>query len=332
MPIRLSFKASNLRAPLHKTLLYRAMLYRLALVALAVSVLLPVAAAQRKAADQDDTVKLHADLVVLTVTVTDPAGQYAHGLKDKDFAILEDGSPQTVHSFFAEEAPFAAAILMDMSGSMEGKFGLVRAAAASFIDQIRADDQVAVYGFNNKVRLYQEFTNVRDISEYVWEAEAEGNTRLYDCMSDAIDALVKREEKRRAILLISDGWDSSSQKATLDSVMKKALGAGVVVYALDLTDKDILQGNAQQVLLLRRGRKEMQEFASQTGGRYIHSPQGDKLEEGFVQIVDELRNQYTLTYYPTNQKRDGRWRKLSVAVGRQGLSTRSRRGYYAPKD
>ena len=140
MPIRLSFKASNLRAPLHKTLLYRAMLYRLALVALAVSVLLPVAAAQRKAADQDDTVKLHADLVVLTVTVTDPAGQYAHGLKDKDFAILEDGSPQTVHSFFAEEAPFAAAILMDMSGSMEGKFGLVRAAAASFIDQIRADD------------------------------------------------------------------------------------------------------------------------------------------------------------------------------------------------
>lgn len=322
MSIRLSFKAPNLRA----------LLYGLALAALTASVLPPVVAAQKKAAGQDDTVKLHSDLVVLTVTVTDAAGQYAHGLTEKDFAILEEGAKQEISIFLAEESPFAAAILMDMSGSMEGKFGLVRAAAASFIDQIRADDQVAVYGFNNKVRLYQEFTNVRDISEYVWEAEAEGLTRLYDCMSDAIDALVKREEKRRAILLISDGWDSASQKASLDSVMKKALGGGVVVYALDLTDKDIMKGTTQDALLLRRGRKEMQEFASQTGGRYIHSPQGDKLEEGFVQIVDELRNQYTLAYYPANQKRDGRWRKLSVAVARQGLSSRARRGYYAPKD
>ena len=314
-----------------KAMSLRLLFCGLALAALSLSVLLPVADAQKKAADQDETLRLHSDLVVLTVTVTDAAGQYAHGLKDKDFTVLEDGALQTVNSFFAEESPFASAILMDMSASMEGKFGLVRAAAASFIDQIRADDQVAVYGFNNKVRLYQDFTNVRDISEYVWEAEAQGNTRLYDCMNDAIDALVRREEKRRAILLISDGWDSSSQKATLDSVMKKALGAGVTVYALDLTDTNSLTGSTQEVLLLRRGRKEMQEFAAQTGGRYIHSPQGDKLEEGFTQIVDELRNQYTLTYYSTNQKRDGRWRKLNVATGRQGLSTRARRGYYAPK-
>lgn len=220
---------------------------------------------------------------------------------------------------------------MDMSASMETKFGMVRAAAASFVDHIREDDQVAVYGFNNKVRLFQEFTNTRDISEYVWEAEAEGNTRLYDCMNDAIEALLRREEKRRAVLLISDGCDSSSQKASLDSVMKKALGAGVTVYTIDLVDNNMMMGNAKEVLLLRRGRKEMQDFAEQTGGRYIHSPQGDKLEEGFTNIVDELRNQYTLAYYPTNQKRDGRWRKLSVATARQGLSTRSRRGYYAPK-
>lgn len=313
----------------------RRLLYGFMLAALSLSVPLAIAAAypsqEKKAADQDDTVRLHSDLVVLTVTVTDAAGQYAHGLKEKDLTVFEDGAPQSVYSFFAEETPFAAAILMDMSASMEGKFGLVRAAAASFIDQIREDDQVAVYGFNNKVRLFQEFTNVRDISEYVWEAEAEGNTRLYDCMSEAIDALTRREEKRRAILLISDGWDSSSQKASLDSVMKKAHSAGVTIYCLDLIDNNMLTGSAKEVLFLRRGRKEMQEFAEQTGGRYIHSPQGDKLEEGFINIVDELRNQYTLTYYSTNQKRDGRWRKLSITTGRQGLATRTRRGYYAPK-
>jgi Ca-activated chloride channel family protein len=314
------------------------LLYGFALAALCLPLLFALATARpaqdkkAKAANQDDTVRLHSDLVVLTVTVTDSAGQYAHGLKDKDFTVFEDGALQSVHSFFAEESPFAAAILMDMSASMESKFGLVRAAAASFIDQIRADDQVAVYGFNNKVRLFQEFTNVRDISDYVWEAEAEGNTRLYDCMSEAIDALARREEKRRAVLLISDGWDSSSQKASLGSVMKKAHAAGVTVYSVDLIDDNMLTGSAQQVLFLRRGRKEMQDLADQTGGRYIHSPQGDKLEEGFIQIVEELRNQYTLTYYSTNQKRDGRWRKLSVATGRQGLASRTRRGYFAPKD
>ena len=309
--------------------------HRFLLAALGLSLLVAGAGAaqqpKQKSADQEDAVRLSSDLVVLTVTVTDAAGQYAHGLKDKDFKIFEDGAPQTLSSFFAEESPFAAAILMDMSASMETKFGLVRAAAASFVDHIREDDQVAVYGFNNKVRLFQEFTNTRDISEYVWEAEAEGNTRLYDCMSDAIDALLRREEKRRAILLISDGWDSSSQKASLESVMKKALGAGVIVYTIDLIDNNMMMGSAKEVLFLRRGRKEMQDFAEQTGGRYIHSPQGDKLEEGFTNIVDELRNQYTLTYYSTNQKHDGRWRKLSVATERRGLSTRSRRGYYAPK-
>ncbi|HEX8091290.1 MAG TPA: VWA domain-containing protein, partial [Blastocatellia bacterium] len=119
---------------------------------------------------QDDPVRLHSDLVVVSVTVTDAGGHYAHGLGLKDFALFEDNTPQSLESFAAEEAPFAAAILIDMSGSMEYKFGLVRAAAASFIEHIRDNDQVAVYGFNNKVRRFQDFTNTRDISEYIWDA------------------------------------------------------------------------------------------------------------------------------------------------------------------
>ena len=75
----------------------------------------------------------------------------------------------------------------------------------------------------------------------------------------------------------------------------------------------------------------MKEFALQTGGRYVHSPQGDKLDEAFNNIVEELRNQYTLTYYPANQKRDGHWRKLTVNAAPPGLATRTRKGYWAPK-
>jgi Ca-activated chloride channel family protein len=279
----------------------------------------------------DDTVKLHSDLVVVNLIVTDANGQYAHGLGVKDFSVIEDGAAQAVNAIVSEEASFAAAILIDMSGSMDYKFGLVRAAAASFIDHIRDYDQVAVYGFNNKVKLFQDFSDLRDISEYVWDAKAEDTTRLYDCADEAIVALEKRPEKRKAILLISDGWDTTSQKATFDSVMKKSLADAVTIYTIDLIDDGARTGSGSDIAGLRRGQAEMKEFASQTGGRYVHSPQGDKLEEAFTNIVEELRNQYTLIYYSSNQKRDGRWRKLNVSASRPGLTTRTRKGYWAPK-
>src|ERR1044071_8687330 len=138
---------------------------------------------------RDDSVRLHSDLVVVNVVVTDAKGEYAHGLTSKDFAVSEDGAPQSLDSFLAEEAAFAAAILIDMSGSMEYKFSLVRAAAASFLDQIRENDQVAVYGFNDKIKMFQDFSDLRDISDYVWDAKAENTTRLYDCAGEAISAL-----------------------------------------------------------------------------------------------------------------------------------------------
>src|SRR5262245_46205048 len=279
----------------------------------------------------DDVVQLHSDLVVVNLIVTDAKVQYARGLTAKDFAVFENDAPQTIDNLLTEETPFAAAILIDTSASMDYKFGLVRAAAASFIDHIREDDQVAVYGFNDKIKVFQDFSDLHDISEYVWDAKAENNTRLYDCADEAIVALQKRAEKRKAILLISDGWDTTSRSATFDSVMKKALALGITVYSIDLVEDSVRAGSGSEVLGLRRGQTEMKEFANQTGGRYVHSPQGDKLEEAFTGIVDELRNQYTLTYYPANHKRDGRWRKLNVSASRPGLTVRTRKGYWAPK-
>jgi Ca-activated chloride channel family protein len=279
----------------------------------------------------DDAVQLHSDLVVVNLIVTDAKGQYARGLTAKDFTVFENDATQTIDNLLTEETPFAAAILIDTSASMNYKFGLVRAAAASFIDHIREDDQVAVYGFNDKIKVIQEFSDLHDISEYVWDTKAENNTRLYDCADEAIIALEKRSEKRKAILLISDGWDTTSRSATFDSVMKKALARGITIYSIDLVEDSVRMGSSSEVLGLRRGQTEMKEFASQTGGRYVHTPQGDKLEEAFTGIVDELRNQYTLTYYPANHKRDGRWRKLNVSASRPGLTVRTRKGYWAPK-
>jgi Ca-activated chloride channel family protein len=315
--------------------LARRVVVSMTLMALFVAPVLSLDASQDKknqeSKSEDETVRLRSDLVLVSATITDANGQYAHGLSAKDFAILEDDAPQTLDSFHAEEAPFAAAILIDMSGSMGYKFGLARGAAAAFAESIRDNDQVAVFGFNDKVQQFQDFTNVRDISDYIWDAEAKDQTRLYDCMDEALAALEKREEKRRAIVLISDGWDTRSSRATLDSVMKRALRAGVMVYTVDLIEDKEMTGSTNVALYLRRGRAEMKELADKTGGRYIHSPQGDKLDKEFINVVDELRNQYTLAYYTSNQKRDGRWRKITVNTSKPGLSVRARRGYHAPK-
>jgi len=304
-----------------------------ALIPIIIALLLAAACLAAIGGDQQDkregAVSLHSDLVVVTVTVTDAAGRYVQGLKIGDFALVEYGRPQSINSFVSEEAPFAAAILIDMSGSMEYKFGLVRGAAASFLEHIREDDQVAVWGFNNKIRQFQDFSDSRNISDYIWDAKAEETTRLFDCMQTAIEALEKRPERRRAVLVITDGWDTMSG-ATKESVMKRALAAGVILYTVDLTEDEMLLTGSDSISL-RRGRSTLQGFATETGGRYVHSPRGDKLEEAFDNVVDELRNQYTLTYYSTNEKRDGRWRSIGVNVPRRGATARSRRGYYAAK-
>jgi VWFA-related protein len=150
-------------------------------------------------------------------------------------------------------------------------------------------------------------------------------------MDEAINALAPRPEKRKALVLITDGCDTISSKASLSSVMKKALAAGITIHTIDLIDDNTLMGSGSATLDLRRGRSDMKEFSNQSGGRYVHSPQGDKLEEAFKNIVEELRNQYTITYYSTNAKRDGRWRKINVGVSRAGATVRARRGYWAPK-
>src|SRR5215471_3794102 len=140
----------------------------------------------QKQSASDQAIRLHSDLVVLNVTVTGANGQYVSGLAPKDFFVFEDGQPQTLDSLSSDEAPFAAAILIDMSGSMEYKFGMVRGAAASFLEHIREDDQVAVWGFNNKIRQFQDFSDSRNISDYIWDAKAEETTRLFDCTQTAI--------------------------------------------------------------------------------------------------------------------------------------------------
>jgi Ca-activated chloride channel family protein len=274
----------------------------------------------------EDTISVETNLVVLNVTISDLKDRYVPDLKSADFRILEDGKQQEILSFSFEETPFAAAILLDASASMQHKLTLGRAACANFVEGIREGDTFAIYTFSGtKVKKLQDFTEVRDIPDSVWDLEAEGKTPLYDAISQAADDLSQRPERRRAILLASDGGDTQS-RASLDQAIKKAIAANAMIYAIDMTDSTVYHTNLRE-----QSAEVMKSMAQKTGGRFFRTPGGAKLREAFANAVTELRNQYTLTYESSNDRLDGRWRAIEVRVARPQLNIRTKQGYYARK-
>lgn len=278
--------------------------------------------AQQQESDDDEVVRVNTDLVVLNVTVADAQGKYAHGLKKSDFKLFEDGQMQEIASFSAEETPFAAAVLLDTSGSMENRITMARSAAIRFLDGLREEDVAAVYHFDSKIDLVQEFSPSKDLAQVAFNLKAKGMTALNDAIIRASRDLSERPEKRRAIIVLSDGADTYS-KASMDKALSSALATEATIYTVDMT-----QQNSKDRMA---GAGALRNFATKSGGRYISTPGGQQLREAFASIVEELRNQYTLTYRPTNRARDGRWREVSVRITRAEMTTRTRKGYKAPK-
>jgi Ca-activated chloride channel homolog len=279
------------------------------------------------AQDDDDVVRVNTDLVVLNLTVTDKAGQYVKALKLSDFKIYEDGvevPPNLIASFSLQEAPYAAVVLLDSSGSMEARFSLARSAAIRFLDGLRPEDVAAVYRFDSKVERVQEFSGGRDLAPIAYAIRAKGMTTLHDAIVEAANTLASRPEHRKAIVILSDGMDTYS-KASSDKAVESALAVGASIFAVDMSQVEV-GGSAKQ-----QAAASLKAFAEKTGGRFIATPGGPALREAFTGIADELGHQYTVAYRPTNQKRDGKWRTLEVKVQREELTVRTRKGYRAPK-
>src|SRR5205085_4504001 len=166
---------------------------------------------QNKPQDKDDdVVRVNTELVVLNATVVGQDGKFLRGLKAGDFHVFEDGVEQKVASFGAEETPFAAAILLDTSGSMESRLTLGRSAAIRFLDGLRDEDVAAVYNFDVKVDQISDFSPGRDLPPKVFGLKTRNQTVLNDAVLQASLDLGKREEKRRAIIILSDGGENSS--------------------------------------------------------------------------------------------------------------------------
>lgn len=296
------------------------------LVALLTISLLCSSASAQESQDDDEVVRVNTDLVVVNVTVADKGGKYARGLRLADFKLLEDGQEQKISSFGAEETPFAAAVLLDFSGSMEKRVSMARSAAIRFLDGLREEDVAAVYRFDSNIEQLQDYSPSRDLAPLAFGMRAKGWTVLNDAIVRAAADLSRRPEKRRAIIVLSDGYDTKSS-ATTDKALAAAFNAGVTIYTVDMSSPETSSVQARGL-----AGSILNNFAKKSGGRYIATPGGQAMREAFNSILEELGNQYTLTYRPSNTARDGRFREIDIKLSRPELTARARKGYRAPKN
>ncbi|MDQ3748248.1 MAG: VWA domain-containing protein [Acidobacteriota bacterium] len=276
------------------------------------------------AQNDDEIINVDSSVVVLNATITNVNGKPITGLKQTQFKVFEDGQEQKIDFFEAEKTPFAAVILIDTSGSMEGSVSMARSAAINFLDGLRPDDMTAIYNFDSRISLVQDFSNSRDVSEKVFDLKAVGMTVLNDAIYKAALELSKRSEKRKAIIVLSDGADTKSGRSG-DKALKAAIAANATIYTIDMSSinmggKDRFQSQAT-----------LKNFAEKSGGIFVPAPGGVAMREAFKNIVEELGVQYTLGYQPTNAKKDGRWRAIEIRVAKPNLTIRTRKGYHAAK-
>ncbi len=276
-------------------------------------------------AQDDDIIKVESTLVVLNTTIKDVKGLPVSGLKQTQFKVFEDGAEQKIDFFEAEKTPFAAVILIDTSGSMEARMSMARSAAINFLDGLRPDDVTAIYNFDTKVSLVQDFSDSRDITERIFDLKADGYTALNDAVFKGIQELAKRPEKRKAIIVLSDGADNKSGRSA-DKVLKAALASNTTIYTIDMSTVDTGGKDRMQ------NQSALKNFAEKSGGVFIPTPGGAAMRKAFKNIVEELSTQYTLGYQPSNTKKDGKWRAIEIKVARPNLNIRTRKGYNAPKE
>jgi len=251
--------------------------------------------------------------VILWVTVSDKSDHLIDELTKDNLTVFEDGAPQTIKDFMLEDRPITIAIVLDSSGSMRDAMPEVHQAAASFVETVRPQDRAVVIDFDDKVFLLQDLTSDQTLlKESVNSTEALGSTALYDALHAAFRKL-RGIDGRKAIVLLSDGDDTSSQFAQ-PRILEEAKAQSVLIYAIGLGDVK---------------RSVLKEFSETTGGRAFFVAKASQLADVYRKIAEELRRQYYLSYQTTNTTWNGRFIKLEVKSKNPDWTVRARRGYFA---
>lgn len=294
----------------------------------------------------DDTIRLRAEEVLLNITVKDSYGRQAGDLRKDEFIVAEDGKRQDISSFFVSRVPVNVVLMLDASGSVVGQIDSLRAAAAGFVEQLGPEDKVSVIEFHTKIELIQDWTSNADEVRHAisWRFKpgrvmteegrsTYGSTALYDALFLTADEQLAKVEGRKAVIILTDGDDTSS-KVTYEQSLAAMIKSGAVIYVVSKARAII--ANLNGVYRSYRGRFERAEFlmtdlVTRTGGQIFSPLKDEEMKDVYAQVARELKSQYIITYIPKNEERDGQLRQVRVYLTRPGYSARTRESYYAPK-
>jgi Ca-activated chloride channel family protein len=290
---------------------------------------------------QDQTVKLSADLVTVDAAVTDRDGNFIRNLKAEDFTIFEDGIPQKLEFFEANQEaaltrPIAVVFAIDNSGSIKPEEVIKqREAAEGFMRLVRPESLFAVIAFQYKPRVVQDFTSdPKKISQaFQRVGEPGGNSGIFATIDHGISMLQRAprvrdgRRLRRVVLIISDGFDNVSRPDEQGPLIERATEAGVTVYSITLPSFAPGLGSTRMMTLL-----DVSRIVPMTGGVDFSADTND-FSPVFKAIAEEIRSSYTLAYYPADKtRRDGRLHQIRVESKRVGAVVRaSRTTYQSPR-
>ncbi|HEY0348040.1 MAG TPA: VWA domain-containing protein, partial [Pyrinomonadaceae bacterium] len=315
---------------------------------------------------EGDVVRVETSLVTVPVSVLDRQGRFISNLQRDDFRIFENGIEQSLAYFEPAEKPFTVALLLDTSASTHFHLAEIKEAAIAFAKQLRPQDRVLIVSFNDEVLLLTEVTNDLNIIETVIEENANtgSSTRLYDAVDLTIKERLNKIKGRKAIVLFTDGVDTSSQQASYQSTLGEVQELDALIYPIQYDTSDYLRAmqNAGSVTVTttRRGifgtttqqqtynvpanngvalpgttkadydraDRYLHGLADETGGRLYQANDTTQLADAFTRISEELRRQYSLGYYPkTEGAGSSERRQIKVKVRQPNLAVRARDGY-----
>ena len=269
-----------------------------------------------------EEVRLHA-------TVVDDRQRLITNLDKSAFTVFENGQPQQIKNFVHEDIPVALGILIDNSGSMRDKRPAVNKATINLIKASNPEDEVFVVNFNDDYYLDQDYTDsVPKLQNALEHYETRGGTALYDAVLASNDHLMKsRGEKKKVLFVVTDGEDDASLNTLEQTVRKVQVENGPTIYAIGILDD---QGTHK-----RKAQRALREMAEATGGVAFFPASLDEVDKITQQIAHDIRNQYTISYKPTNPQARGGYRQVKVEARARGygkLQVRTRSGYYAGAD
>jgi VWFA-related protein len=305
--------------------------------------------------DAGDIIRVNTTLITVPVSAMDRDGRYVPNLQKEDFRIWEDGVEQDVAFFQSVDKPFSVVLMLDTSPSTQFRLEDIQDAAISFVNQLRSDDKVMVISFNDDIKILSEFTtDRRKLHHAIQRSRTDDGTRLYDAVDMVINQQLSRVSGRKAIVLFTDGVDTTSRRADYQTNLVDAQELDALIYPVQYdTRQDMNVGNIPMGRIdiwgtilggvfggggRRGGRgtarsdyeladKYLLELANSTGGRGYKADSLHNMSHAFVNVAEELRRQYSIGYYPKRPPEAGQRRFLRVRARQPNLAVRARDSY-----